>query len=64
MRSNRAMHSVDGWHLLRTCVALILIFFNGVFIFLIQILVLAACLQKTGGFARYWPLARAKFASV
>jgi hypothetical protein len=30
--------------------------------FLIQIIVLAACLQKTGGFARNWPLAHAKFA--
>jgi hypothetical protein len=27
-----------------------------------QIIVLAACLQKTCGFARNWPLARAKFA--
>jgi hypothetical protein len=24
----------------------------------------AACLQKTGGFARNWPLSRAKFAAV
>ncbi len=30
--------------------------------FLIQIIVLAACLLKTGGFARNWPLAQAKFA--
>jgi hypothetical protein len=32
--------------------------------FLIQIIVLAACLQKTGGFARNRPLARATFAFV
>ncbi len=32
--------------------------------FFIQIIVLAACLQKTGSFASNWPLARAKFASV
>ncbi len=30
--------------------------------FLNQIIVLAACLLKTGGFARNWPLAHAKFA--
>jgi hypothetical protein len=32
--------------------------------FFIQTMVLAACLQNTGGFARNWPLVRAKFASV
>jgi hypothetical protein len=32
--------------------------------FFIQIIVLAACLQITGGFSRNWPLARAKFAAV
>ena len=32
--------------------------------YFIQIIVLAACLQKTGGFACKWPLARVKFASV
>ncbi len=32
--------------------------------FFIQIIVLAACLQTTGGFARNWPLARAKFDSM
>jgi hypothetical protein len=32
--------------------------------FSIKIIVLAACLQNTGGFARNWPLARAKFAAV
>jgi hypothetical protein len=32
--------------------------------FFIQIFVLAACLQKTGGFACNWPLASAKFAYV
>jgi hypothetical protein len=32
--------------------------------FLIQIIVFAASLQKTGSFARNWPLAHAKFASV
>jgi hypothetical protein len=31
--------------------------------FLDQTIVLAACLQKTGGFARNWPLVHAKFAS-
>jgi hypothetical protein len=30
--------------------------------FAIQNIFLAACFQKTGGFALYWPLARAKFA--
>jgi hypothetical protein len=30
--------------------------------FLIHIIVLAACFQKTGGFALYWPLTHAKFA--
>jgi hypothetical protein len=29
--------------------------------FLIKIIVLTACLQKTGSFARNWPLAHAKF---
>jgi hypothetical protein len=33
MRLDRAMHNVDGLHLLRTCGAYILRFFNGVFIF-------------------------------
>jgi hypothetical protein len=32
--------------------------------FLFQKIVLAARLQKTGGFARNWPLARAKLAAV
>jgi hypothetical protein len=32
--------------------------------FFIQIIVLATCLQKTGDFARHWPLARAKFTSL
>jgi hypothetical protein len=32
--------------------------------FFYPIIVLAACLQKTGGFACNWPLARANFASV
>jgi hypothetical protein len=32
--------------------------------FLIQIIVPSACLQKTGGFACNWRLARAKFAAV
>jgi hypothetical protein len=32
--------------------------------FFIQIIVLAAFLQKTGGFARNWLLAREKFASI
>jgi hypothetical protein len=32
--------------------------------FFIQIIVLAACLQKTGGFARNWLLAHAKFAAM
>jgi hypothetical protein len=27
-------------------------------------MVMAACFQKTGGFALYWPLARANFAAV
>jgi hypothetical protein len=30
--------------------------------FFIQIIVLAACLQESGGFASIWPLAHAKFA--
>jgi hypothetical protein len=33
MRLDRAMHSVDGFHLLRTCGAFILRFFNDVLIF-------------------------------
>jgi hypothetical protein len=32
--------------------------------FFIQLIVLAECLQTTGGFAHNWPLARAKFTSV
>jgi hypothetical protein len=29
-----------------------------------KLIVLASCLQKTGRFARNWPLAREKFAAV
>ncbi len=57
MRFDRAIHIVDGYHIARTCVAYMLRFFNGVFVF--------SSINCSGsGFARNWRLARAKFAAL
>ncbi len=45
VRLDRAMHSVDGQPFLRTCVAQVLRFFNGIFIFF-QIIVLERAYKK------------------
>ncbi len=63
MGLDRTVHGIDGWTLESTYVAWNLRFLSVVSIFNLPI-VLAAYLQKTGGFALQWPLARAKFASV